>query len=85
MPSRLFVDGEETEKCGECKWPYPDWYMSQMATNEGYTKPICGICALRLINEAHGIHRKAFTGEYAESMRQMALTWRETHKDLEPK
>jgi len=45
----------------------------------GHTAPVCGICALDLSNEHHGVSRTHFTGQIAEGMRRDALKWRQTH------
>lgn len=66
--------------CERCKQSYPDELLQPMFIGgEGYTKPICAICALELGNELHGIKRKKFQGEMAEDLRQRALAWRRKH------
>lgn len=72
------------KRCGKCRTSYPPELLSQMhlATPEGggYTAPVCGICALEISNDHHGVIRSRFTGTIAEGMRQEAIKWRKTHK-----
>jgi len=66
-------------KCDHCKWKYPDHFLSAMMVNGHYTKPICGICALELMNSNIGVKRDKFHGEQAESNRLAAIDWRAAH------
>jgi len=66
-------------RCAECKWNYPDEYLDQMFIDGGYTKSICGICALELSNRITGIKRTKFQGEVAEAKRVDAVNWRKYH------
>jgi hypothetical protein len=72
------------KRCGKCKTNYPPELLSQMHIavpgTAGYTAPVCGICALDITNEVHGVIRSRFTGTIAEGMRQDAIKWRKTHK-----
>lgn len=73
-----------TTQCERCHWRYPTRLLSPMQTSKGATGDICGICALAVSNEVHGITREKFTGQYAEHLRQEAIQWRERHPDLAP-
>lgn len=67
--------------CGRCKLPYPEELLTQMFIGgQGYTEPVCGICALEISNELHGVVRKRFQGEMAEDMRQQAIRWRKQYE-----
>jgi hypothetical protein len=75
--------------CGRCNWKYPDSLLNQMfivnlGEKGGYTKPICGLCALELTNEAHAIKRIKFDGEIAEHMRLLAKKWRKSNPKFKP-
>lgn len=74
-------------KCEECKWDYPQHFLnilrSNLATENG--KAICGICALRITNEIHGLSRKRFHGRAAEYLRLQAESWRKKHSYDAPK
>lgn len=72
-------------RCADCQWKYPDVLLSELMTNEGYTDPICGICALEATNVISGIARKEFRGESAEALRQSAIRWRKNHPYDAPK
>jgi hypothetical protein len=72
-------------KCESCHWRYPHSMLSPYHSSAGNLGPVCGICALLLSNRDLGMERTHFTGQFAEHMRQMALTWRERHPDLGPK
>lgn len=41
---------------------------------------LCGICALEITNHIHGIKRKKFGGEMAESLRQEAIAYNKKRK-----
>jgi hypothetical protein len=62
--------------CDKCKLPYPDNLVATVMIGGTYLKPVCGICALEITNEYHGVERKEFTGEVAEKMRRDAIRWR---------
>jgi hypothetical protein len=71
--------------CNRCQWPYPDELLVPIFIGgEGYSQPVCGLCALEMINEALGIHRTEFSGEMAEEKRQEAIRWRRTHPHAQP-
>lgn len=55
-----------------------------MFVNGGYTKPVCGICALEITNQTHGSSLKRFRGESAEDMRKRAIRWRLKHPNAQP-
>ena len=69
--------------CSECKLPYPDDMLNKIfladPQGSGYSEPVCGICALAIINRQHGQNRKKFTGVQAEEFRQRAIAWRRKH------
>lgn len=71
-------------RCDDCQWNYPDTYLNRMYVNGGYTKPICGICALELMNSVHGVQRTKFNGEMAEQARLDAIKWRKNHPKDKP-
>lgn len=62
-------------RCSCCKVNYPDGLVVLMMVN-GERPLVCGICALDISNEAHGITRKRFDGEFAEDLRQQAIEFR---------
>lgn len=64
--------------CNYCHLPYPEHLLSPVFGGPD-TGPVCAICALAIINEAHGMHRTTFSGEQAERLRQAALAWRIKH------
>ncbi len=71
--------------CPECGWRYhEDIGMSPLLVKGKYTKPICGICALTLMNQIHKAKLRRFTGDGAEACRQDALRWRRTHPGCAP-
>jgi hypothetical protein len=65
-------------QCPECKIDYPKWvHLSPLMINGEYTKPICGCCALELMNKRLGSNQKAFRKDtVGESYRQNALAHR---------
>lgn len=73
-----------TTQCERCHWRYPARLLSPMQTSKGNTGDICGICALEVSNEVLGFKREHFTGEYAEQLRQSAISWRRRHPDMQP-
>ncbi len=62
-------------KCEECKIDYPGDLVSVLTSSAGCFR-LCGICALEFTNRMHGIKRKCFRGEIAESLRRRALAFR---------
>lgn len=51
-------------KCNECGVNYPDNCCSIMFSTKGNTY-CCGICALEIRNNIHGLKDKKFQGEMA--------------------
>lgn len=72
-------------KCNQCQWDYPDELLNNMFIDGGYTKSICGICALELSNEITGVVRERFQGEMAEALRQKALVFKNGNISKRPK
>lgn len=70
--------------CDVCKWDYPFEFLAPFRSNHVNKSQCCGICALQLSNEAHGIQRSRFDGETAEATRQLALRWRKRHPSKGP-
>ena len=67
-------------KCTECEIDYPSELVQPMmiSTTDGVCyADVCGICALEISNQVHGIHRKRFTGKAAERLRKAAIKFRE--------
>lgn len=63
-------------KCDECKLKFPDELISPLVGNNGHIN-VCGVCALKLRNEAHGLSADTpFTGEIAKQMYDDALDYR---------
>ena len=81
---RNIVDGEDVQECPICKWPYPDWWLNPIHTNQGESIPMCAQCALEQINEHLNISRNRFHGQQAEYNRQNVLEWRRKHPELNP-
>lgn len=72
-------------KCGNCGWNYPSVLLSRMfIASEGYTNPICGICALEVTNKIHGVTLNKFTGEMAEEIHQLAIKHRKHNPEDAP-
>jgi hypothetical protein len=69
-------------KCGKCEVDYPTDLLSEMfvadKSGNGYTRPVCGICALEITNASvpKKFHRREFLGVQAESMRLQAIEHR---------
>jgi hypothetical protein len=60
----------EHENCIECGVNYPSAFLAPLASSSGVVGPVCGICALDLINAIHGTTRDSFDGSpRAEQMR----------------
>lgn len=70
--------------CARCDWPYPDGLLSPVIGSAFGSQPVCGICALEIINAVHGTNRKRFQGGHAEEMRTDALDWRRLHPHAKP-
>ena len=68
------VDNDDLEACAECKYTYPSEILSPFNG-----RMVCGICALSLTNQIHGMKRDHFDGEMAEEMRLDAIIWRSAH------
>jgi len=60
---------------------YPNGYLQPIISNVK-SDEVCGICALKISNQALGIERKKFDGEMAEHLRQLALNWRRDRKGI---
>lgn len=73
-------------QCTHCKWIYPAYFVNIMHTNiqEFNGQAFCGICALEIGNQIHGLKREKFDGVGAELMRQQAIEWREKHPYDDP-
>lgn len=71
-------------RCAECGWSYPDAILAQMMISGKYTGRICGICALDITNRVHGVIRKRFQGQQAESNRLDAIKWRKQYPNCKP-
>jgi hypothetical protein len=80
--------GGTVKGCAKCKWPFPETLLNPMFVGDGdgtgYTAPICGICALEIVNELHGTNLKKFVGAMAESTRKNAIAFREKHPEKNP-
>jgi hypothetical protein len=71
--------------CARCKLPYPGEMLNPVMGNFADSgKPVCGICALEIVNEAHGTRMKRFHGELAEGLRLRAINWRRKHPNAQP-
>jgi hypothetical protein len=62
--------------CARCKYDYPDDVSLSPVIGSDEPAPVCGICALEMVNAIHGTTMKKFRGEMAESFRQQALAAR---------
>lgn len=70
--------------CTRCRLPYPDDLLNPVVGNFPESgQPVCGICALAIVNDAHGAEMTRFQG-VAEQFRQRALRWRRAHPHAEP-
>jgi hypothetical protein len=58
--------------------------MTVASEAQTITVMVCGICALEVRNELHGLTDKKFDSPMAEHMRQLAVKWRKKHADLKP-
>ena len=62
------------EKCHECGEKFPSEILSPMMVCGEYTGLICGVCALKIRNETHGLPIDTpFQGEVAQWMYEKAL------------
>ena len=52
--------------CAKCKEDFPTEILFQITGNDEFIMPVCGICALEIINATHGINLDRFQGEMAE-------------------
>ncbi len=68
--------------CPRCRLPYSDDVPLNPVIGGEVTAPICGCCALAIVNEIHGTRMKAFHGELAEDARQAALEWRRANPKI---
>jgi len=69
------------EKCHECGEKFPSEILSQMRIGGGYTDLICGVCALKIRNKAHGLPMDTpFQGETAQWMYEEALKIKQQRK-----
>ena len=69
--------------CGRCRLPYPNDMLSPVIGDPFMKVPVCGICALEMINAIHGSHVKQFRGEMAEDFRVRAINWRRKHPNAQ--
>jgi hypothetical protein len=67
-------------RCCGCQIRYPEDYLNPVHTADGITLPVCGICALQMLNQFSDVHRSRFDGEMAKLMRRRALHWRRVRK-----
>ena len=65
------------DRCAHCQHPYPVELLCCSVIGGRRTKPICGLCARQLINEAHGWRKEGFKGQAAELNRLRALEHRQ--------
>jgi len=60
--------------CVECKEEFPSEILSPLITSEGNTGLLCGVCALKLRNELHGLPLNTpFKGEIAQWLHEKAM------------
>lgn len=68
------------ERCTNCGIKYPENLVQPLVftlENNLRMMNLCGICALKITNEIHGIKRKRFaSGSQAEKARKAAIEWR---------
>lgn len=61
------------EPCDKCKELFPVKWLSRMfISSEGYTKPLCGVCALEITRRIHNAPDLMFTGTHAKRMYKYA-------------
>lgn len=64
--------------CCKCKEPFPDKWLSKMfISSEGYTDPLCGVCALEITRRMHNAPDLMFTGTQAKRMYKYAKNKKE--------
>lgn len=64
--------------CDKCKEEFPDKYLNRMfISSEGYTKPLCGVCALEITRRIHNAPDLMFTGTVAKRMYKYAKKLKE--------
>ena len=66
---------ESLSQCSRCKREFPAHLCSTVMPSCDLSAPVCALCALEVINEAHGTHRTEFQGEQAEWMRQECIRY----------
>ena len=65
------LEQESTDEilCARCKRVFPATILTIMRIDGSYTPPICGICALEIKNQIHGLPANTpFQGEIAQDM-----------------
>lgn len=70
--------------CGRCGLPYPSDMLNPVVGDALIKTPVCGICALAMVNAVHGTKMKRFHGELAEEFRERAIAWRKKHPKAQP-
>jgi hypothetical protein len=70
--------------CPGCAIDYPEGYLSEVTADKKKTPPICGCCALEVLNRHKGTFLLYFTSRGAEALRRLAIEWRREHR-LAPK
>jgi len=68
--------------CAKCKEDFPTEILSQITGNDEFIMPVCGICALEIINATHGINLDRFQGEMAEKNREAACSIKNSRMSL---
>ena len=63
-------------KCSGCEYEYPKSLLNTLYTDKGIIPDLCGICALEITNQIHGLNRTKFDGPAAEKARQAAIVFR---------
>lgn len=67
---------EGKPQCVSCEMKFDDWLLAPLITSEGTINGICPVCALRTINEQHGLAPDTpFYGETASIMHAEAILW----------
>ncbi len=56
--------GQALNRCRHCGERFPEHLIQPYITNNGNIS-VCGICALAISNEMHGMNRTEFGGEMA--------------------
>ncbi len=60
--------------CEGCAVEYPPGLVVQLAGE--INRRLCGVCALKAINDLHGTRKQKFQAQAAESLRLQAIAWR---------